>query len=320
MNYQQTLLISKNKDKLITQLKNLRRAYMVEIYKGAINNLSVREIQSRLWKLTLLYQKRGLPTDKRLYNEVKKLVKPTTAQDESGALLFFGRKPTQEELTTYRSEKISSYWNKIQASSVLDSTIYDLGKKQEAKDKEKAIDDMAKAAKKEKKVFYLCSEHLDSADDHKHHQGKLYIDRYWRQIVDREDIDKVAGIVAQRKLKTFQSIIGKPVWMVTRPNCRHFFETLSLKEVDGASAETLLIEKDMRLVEGNRPTMQTYRVPTRKDWQTRANAQDMVAKYKDRLATHQDMYNIQKNDFLRLAIKKDKLLISKWKKRVMELS
>lgn len=322
MNYQQTLLIAKNKEKLITQLKNLRRAYLVEVYKGLVNDLPVKEIHSRLWEMTLMYQKRGLPIDKELYASVKKLVKPTKAvEDDNGALLLIlgGRKPTQEESFENRSQNIVKYWNRVQASSVLDSIIYEKAKEQEAKDKEKAVEGMMKAVRTNKKVFYLCSEHLDSAKDHKEHQGKFYIDKYWRQIVDREDIDRIAGIVAQRKMKTFQSIIAKPVWMITRPNCRHFFETFNVDQVDGKSADEVLTDNKMKLVEGNRKDMQTYKHPTNKEWQTRANAEDMVIKYQDRLRTHQEMYNIAKNDFLRLAIKKDKLLIQKWKARAKEL-
>lgn len=324
MNYQQSKQIAKNKEKLITQLKNLRRTYLVEIYKGTVSGLSVREIHSRLWQITLMYKKRELPTDGKLYSAAKKLAKATHNLDMSGALLYFGKAKTEKltelEQHTYKSQQIAEYWNKIEASAVMDSIVYDRAREVETKDKENALNEMVKKAKSNKKVLYLCSEHLDSADDHKHHQGKLYIDKNWRQIVDREDIDRIQALVNQRRLKTFQSIIAKPVWMVTRPNCRHYFETLTIDEVEGHSSEDLITQKKMRLFEGDRTKMQTYNHPRNKEWQTRANAQTMVEKYKDRLKTYEQMYGIQKNDFLRLAIKKTKLLIRKWKERVKELS
>ena len=73
-------------------------------------------------------------------------------------------------------------------------------------------------------IFYACSSHSTPAKDHKDYQGKIYVDRYWRKyctgmadwlIAAVEDFIEIHNIVSVQK------IMGPPVWLCTRPYCKH---------------------------------------------------------------------------------------------------
>lgn len=150
------------------------------------------------------------------------------------------------------------------------------------------------------KCFYLCSSHSDSAEDHKDYQGKLYIDENCN--------DKAALKYAKdHGIKSYQWVIGKPVYMVTRPNCRHYFKALSFEQVSNNTVKYLTNKYDMHRKIGDRPIMQTL--------STKGQRVEIVIKsYEERLKLHQAMYKARPNEFLKSAIHKDNLLLQKWKK------
>lgn len=149
--------------------------------------------------------------------------------------------------------------------------------------------------------FYLCSSHADSAKDHAPYQGKIYID-------DNCKDEKCLALARQYQMKSYQWVIGKPVWMVTRPNCRHYFKALTYEEVAGKSYDSLVKEYKMHRKIGNRPIMQTLRGGD--------NVQVVIKSYEERLKLHMSMYKARPNDFLRSAIEKDKILLKKWKNKI----
>lgn len=69
-------------------------------------------------------------------------------------------------------------------------------------------------------IFYQCSKHNKCAPDHKAFQGKLYVDRYWRSIL-KEEPPTVLDYIRSNNIKTIQWVMGNPVWMTTRPYCKH---------------------------------------------------------------------------------------------------
>lgn len=154
----------------------------------------------------------------------------------------------------------------------------------------------------ERKYFYLCSSHSDSAKDHEPYQGKVYFD---------EECDDFKALMLAHKyhMKSYQWVIGKPVWMVTRPNCRHYFKALSYSEVAGKSYDELIEENKMHRKIGQRGDI----IQTMND---RGKKIDFVIKsYEDRLRLHQEMFKIRPNTLLKRAIEKDMVLIKKWKKQ-----
>ena len=87
-------------------------------------------------------------------------------------------------------------------------------------------------------IFYLCSKHSNPAKDHKDYEGKLYVDRYWRSILSTGTdtawlIGKVEQFITKNNITTVQKIVGAPVYLTTRPYCKHFF-----KEIDVYTALT----------------------------------------------------------------------------------
>ena len=93
--------------------------------------------------------------------------------------------------------------------------------------------------KDHKKVFFLCSKHNEPASDHKDYQGKIYVDRFWRQKVSGEDYYAVLSYIRNHGVKTVQEIAGTPVYLTTRPHCKHFFVPVHIRTVLGTSLKSM---------------------------------------------------------------------------------
>lgn len=87
------------------------------------------------------------------------------------------------------------------------------------------------------KVFYMSSIHSNPAKDHKDWQGKIYVDRYWRSILadDKEMLKKVGAYIRNHNTISVQEVCGSPVYLITRPYCKHFLISLDTDEVLGSS-------------------------------------------------------------------------------------
>lgn len=72
-------------------------------------------------------------------------------------------------------------------------------------------------------IFFVCSKHRKPAEDHKDYQGKIYVDRFWRTKLDSDMQRKVGAYIKNHNVLTVQYIIGEPVYMTTRPYCKHYF-------------------------------------------------------------------------------------------------
>ena len=80
-------------------------------------------------------------------------------------------------------------------------------------------------------VFMFCSQHEKPAKDHAMFQGRVYVDRFWRTKVDSSLIYPIQSYIKNRKIKTVQEIMGAPVYLITRPNCKHYFIPLETSTV-----------------------------------------------------------------------------------------
>lgn len=140
--------------------------------------------------------------------------------------------------------------------------------------------------------FYLASSHNDCAEDHKPYQGRLYVDAKAPQ--------DVIDYAKSRGLYTLQWVMDAPAWFITRPNCRHYFVTLTLDQVRGKSLKRLRQKHKTHSNQGNR------------DFQTPAKA--AVEEYEDRLKMLKALYREYPTPTLKAEITKTELLIKKWKK------
>jgi len=159
--------------------------------------------------------------------------------------------------------------------------------------------------------FYLCSSHADCADDHADWQGKIYYDESWRQFVKPEFYDVVGKLIQNRNLKSYQEIKGKPVYMATRPNCRHFFTPISVEQAIGQKPQELLTS--LNLKKGN--YKKEYYDALKEQ---RANERNII-KYNDRKELHEQQLaqakTKEEKTILQNNISRDILYIRKWQRQ-----
>ena len=89
-------------------------------------------------------------------------------------------------------------------------------------------------------IFYLCSFHKDCAADHLDYQGKIYVSEDWEARCMDYDRRRIATYIKNHDIQTIEWVLGEPVYMTTRPNCRHYFVNLSVDEVLHSSVKKLL--------------------------------------------------------------------------------
>lgn len=93
-------------------------------------------------------------------------------------------------------------------------------------------------------VFYVSTVHQKPADGHKDWQGKLYVDRMWRSNLRSEGMESwiptVGKWIAEHGIKTVQWAIGAPVYLCTRPYCRHKLIPIPVYEAMSCSRKQLI--------------------------------------------------------------------------------
>ena len=116
----------------------------------------------------------------------------------------------------------------------------------EASVKEKIIRQLTSYGIENREHFALVSKHLDSAIDHIDFQGKLYL--------LTNDLQESELLLANKLgiNKTLASVMHYKPYLITRPNCRHYFITLSESDIGSKSVDTLLKENKMITKVGSR--------------------------------------------------------------------
>ena len=277
--------IYKRKKKLISTLKKARNEYISTVYEGLLKKKTFQEIHRDILKISKVY---GISYTKPIEKFATELAKKNSKkQDIENLYLPFLLIFTQTNTLAFEEAK-----------------------RYEADKKLEIIDTDIRDGNKNGRIWYLISKHRDSAKDHENYQGKLYIDENWESIItDETTKERIHKYIKTNNIKTFQWVIGKPVWMITRPNCRHFYKQLSTDEVFGSSTNKLLRKNKMTFKTGKRE-IKTLKV----GGYTKADILAIIKTYEDRLAYHKALLEKDKeNKKLRHFITKDKFLISKWK-------
>ena len=116
----------------------------------------------------------------------------------------------------------------------------------EASVKERIIRQLTSYGIENREHFALVSKHLDSAIDHIDFQGKLYL--------LTNDLQESELLLASKLgiKKTLASVMHDKPYLITRPNCRHYFITLSESDIGSKSVDTLLKENKMITKVGSR--------------------------------------------------------------------
>lgn len=116
----------------------------------------------------------------------------------------------------------------------------------EASVKERVIRQLTSYGIENREHFALVSKHLDSAIDHIDFQGKIYL--------LTNDLQESELLLANKLgiNKTLASVMHDKPYLITRPNCRHYFITLSESDIGNKSVDTLLKENKMITKVGSR--------------------------------------------------------------------
>lgn len=263
---------------------------------------SIKEIHKDIKKITLIAKKQGYAVSKNLQNYMLDMSKRVKL--ELDGILPVIAVPIGEWVFK-KIEKLKVYYK-------TNEIVYDFGKHIENDLKQEIIKNELKRNRTldTPKIFYLASTHGDSAVDHKDYQGKIYVDANWKSFIKDERVNEY---ISRNNVNTFQWVTNRPVWFVTRPNCRHYFKAVDTEEVLSSSVSYLISKYNMKSVIGHRVT-QTIKHPLVKSWYTVENVENIIEKYKDRLAYHNSLLEVNKNSIIDNSIKKDEFLIKKWTK------
>lgn len=157
----------------------------------------------------------------------------------------------------------------------------------EASVKEKVIRQLTSYGIENREHFALVSKHLDSAIDHIDFQGKLYL--------LTNDLQESELLLASKLgiTRTLASVMHDKPYLITRPNCRHYFITLSESDIGSKSVDTLLKENKMLTKVGSRVIKNL-----------RNNTSIKLNYYKE-------LYKVKKIPYLASRIKKLKELVEK---------
>lgn len=148
--------------------------------------------------------------------------------------------------------------------------------------------------------FFLCSSHPKPAKDHAAWEGKMYYDEDYEKYVDGNDLNRIRAYIQNRKLRSVQWVVGPPVYLTLRRNCKHFLSNIAIDEVMHGSARSLLKKHKLFMKE---------EVPVSK-------AVRAYREYANRLKVEQMLHELVPNEQLDKDIKKDKKLLEKWRKLI----
>ena len=304
------------KSNLKKKLKNNNNEYLSIIYDGFIMGKSPKMIGAELYDMTI----NGEVRDWNCFEYSIKLVNR-----------IYKRLPKKEDAIEVVNNKYPRYEVKKsdEAISMLVFGLFDLFRSYgglrklanessndlESKKKDMVIRNVLNNNRGNHKFFYLCSSHKDCAKDHLKAQGKVYYDSDWEKFCDNQEKEIIQKYINSHNVESFQYITGRPVWLITRPNCRHYFKEIGIEELLNESVGDLLKKNNMYRDIGDRQYLQTMRNTkgeTSEIIGDYRNAQLMIEKYKDRIDFHKKLYQRYKNPLLLDAIRKDGFLIKKW--------
>lgn len=313
--------IQKNKTLTKNKLNKLNIEYLKIIYKGFIQKKTAKQLAKELYDLTINANEpnyKGFDESVELVNQIKRKLPRQEYLVQVVANKYPRYVDDMKTETDALAIMLFGLLDTIKAYPKLRKRLNERVDEVEAQEKDKEIANSLEKNRENEIVFYLASSHKDCALDHINYQGRVYYDEKWESIIkDNDTKEKVREYIDKNNLKSFQWVVGNPVYLITRPNCRHYFKKLSVKETLGNSNNVLIKKYHLTRPIGDREYMQTMVMldgKTRKLIGEYRNAQLMCERYKERLEYHKALYKIHGNDFIKDAITKDKFLIAKWQK------
>ena len=156
------------------------------------------------------------------------------------------KKETQETDGIILATLLMKRFEKLRVYQRFISLVNQEVRNKEASVKEKVIRQLTSYGIENREHFALVSKHLDSAIDHIDFQGKLYL--------LTNDLQESELLLANKLgiTRTLASVMHDKPYLITRPNCRHYFITLSESDIGNKSVDTLLKENKMITKVGSR--------------------------------------------------------------------
>ena len=314
--------IRREKDALLEVLEDLREALLAKAYGSLCRGESAKELAKSLRKTQLdhLANLINLPFPQGKAWAETKAQRAKEALKAGAPLLF-----AVSACAGIASKRVSGKTPKERAGSALkalkeadafktsDRAKREQGNKYEAEIKTLEEGQAVDNAREAREYLWICSSHGDCAEDHEEWQGRLYYDNGWRRYLKGEEKARMEALIRSRGITSFQKVQNRPVWLFTRPNCRHYFDSVSLDEAERKSAREILAERGMIHSVGPRAGKQNIRHSTKAGWYTRENVEAIIRQYEERVDTLERMWEEQPSDDLRRDILKARNLTKKWK-------
>lgn len=277
--------------KAIHQQKIFEQSYKeIENYKIKLINFVIRFLK-RYYQLLLISDLQINALLRQLEKDFKKYgINTPIYKNCLNLARFFASKLKQDTKETdgiilatllmKRFEKLKLYQKAI---SLVNQEV----RNKEASVKERVIRQLTSYGIENREHFALVSKHLDSAIDHIDFQGKIYL--------LTNDLQESELLLANKLgiNKTLASVMHDKPYLITRPNCRHYFITLSESDIGSKSVDTLLKENKMITKVGSRVIKNL-----------RNNTSIKLNYYKE-------LYKVRKIPYLASRIKKLKELVEK---------
>lgn len=222
--------IVERKKRVSDNIQMLRNFLLHEITVSVDNNETVLELNARLLKAYNL-PRWGKYKDKRILTECTTLGKRLLARKKMDRNFNVDRCVkeiiTSKTIGTTNKERLD-YTNKFETmrkKEILDKTL------------ESSPND----------IFVVCSAHSQPAPDHKARQGKVYIRKDWRDRISESDNKKklessIRAYCDRNKVRTVEWVCGAPVYMIFRPNCKHFMLPVETSEILDSSISKVLVK------------------------------------------------------------------------------
>ena len=277
--------------KAIHQQKIFEQSYKeIETYKIKLINFVIRFLK-RYYQLLLINDLQINALLRQLEKDFKKYGINTPIYKNCLNLARFLasklKKETQETDGIILATLLMKRFEKLRVYQRFISLVNQEVRNKEASVKERVIRQLTSYGIENREHFVLVSKHLDSAIDHIDFQGKIYL--------LTNDLQESELLLANKLgiNKTLASVMHDKPYLITRPNCRHYFITLSESDIGSKSVDTLLKENKMLTKVGSRVIKNL-----------RNNTSIKLNYYKE-------LYKVRKIPYLASRIKKLKELVEK---------
>ena len=162
-------------------------------------------------------------------------------------------------------------------------------------------------------VFYLYNSMQDCAKDHQDYQGQYYYDARWESFnLKPESKEKIADFIASKNMMSVQEVEGPPIYLGTRPNCRHKKISVSIEQALGIPADKL--ENELGISYGY--FKKDKYIATSEHHKNERN----IREYRDRMNQYKELAKQDPtNQNYKLEIVRNRKLIKKWEAKDLDL-